>query len=166
MAENKDVLLAWLKDAHAMETAAIDMLEKQEQRMDEYPELQRKVSRHLEESRTQADRVEECIRKLGGDASAVKEGVGKVAATIASLTNAAADDEAVKNGLANYAFEHFEIGSYTALVEAAGRLGETEIQQTCREILEEEREMAGWLEGYLPDVTREYLARNKESSSA
>lgn len=166
MAANKETLIEWLKDAHAMEEQAINMLEKQADRIEQYPEMKKKVRNHLEQSRSQAERVEECIETLGGDTSSIKEGVAKFMGSAANLVNQSAGDEVVKNGIANYAFEHFEIASYRALIAAADQLGEDKIRQTCQEILEEEEEMASWLETNLPDVTQRYLQRERTEQSA
>lgn len=166
MAATRETLIEWLKDAHAMEQQAINMLEKQADRIEQYPGLREKVRDHLEQTRHQASRVEGCIQKLGGDTSAIKEGVAKFMGSAANLVNQSAGDEVVKNGIADYAFEHFEIASYRALIGAADKLGEEEIRKTCEEILEEEEAMASWLETNLPDVTQQYLQRERTEHSA
>lgn len=166
MAATRETLLEWLRDAHAMEKQAISILERQADRIENYPEMRQQVQSHLETSRRQAERVEECINQLGGDTSTVKEGVAKFMGNMSALTNAAAGDEVVKNGIADYAFEHFEIASYRALIGAAEALGETKIQQTCEEILQEEEAMAEWLETNLPEVTRRYLQREVTGEEA
>ncbi len=149
-----------------MEQQAINMLEKQADRLEQYPDVREKVRDHLEQSRHQASRVEGCIQKLGGDTSAIKEGVAKFMGSAANLVNQSAGDEVVKNGIADYAFEHFEIASYRALIGAADQLGEDEIRETCEEILEEEEAMASWLETNLPDVTQQYLQRERTERPA
>jgi len=160
MNTGKDHLLDWLRDAHAMEMAAIDILERQANRIESYPEMLRKVQEHAETSRRQASRVEDCIRQLGGDTSMLKDGAARVMANMSAVMNAASSDEVVKNGIADYAFEHFEIASYRALVAAASELGEIRIADVCREILEEEEEMAFWLEKNLPAVTMQFVERD------
>lgn len=166
MATTRETLLAWLRDAHAMEKQAIEMLENQASRIENYPEMKQKVQSHLETSRRQAERVEECIRRLDGDTSTIKEGMAKFMGNVSALTNAAASDEVVKNGIASYAFEHFEIASYRALIGTAEALGETHIQQVCEEILREEEAMADWLETNLPEVTQRYLQREVTGEQA
>lgn len=157
MEADKETLLAWLQDAHAMENQAIEILKRQSERIKSYPDLQEKVPDHLEETREHAARVKECIERLGGDASTTKKSVGKFMGNAAALANSAANDEVVKDGIADYAFEQFEIASYRALIAAAEQLGEDEIRRVCEEILEEEKAMAQWLEEKLPLVTRQYL---------
>ncbi|MGY8564508.1 ferritin-like domain-containing protein [Paracidovorax citrulli] len=44
-----------------------------------------------------------------------------------------ASNEIVKDTVADYAFEHFEIASYTALMAAAKRVGKAQTAQVCEE---------------------------------
>ena len=160
METRKETLIAWLRDAHAMENQAIEILEAQATRTD-HPLVADKVEEHLEQSREHAARVKECIERLGGDASIAKKGVAKFLGNAAALTNAAASDELVKNTIADYTFEHFEIASYRALAAAAEDAGEEEVRRVCEDILEEEEAMAAWLEEHLPLVTRQYLSTER-----
>lgn len=139
-----------------MENQAIEILERQAQRTD-HPLVAGKVEEHLEQSREHAARVKECIERLGGESSTAKKGVAKFLGNAAALTNAAASDEVVKNAIADFTFEHFEIASYRALVAAAEAAGEEEVQRICEDILEQEEAMAAWLEEHLPLVTRQHL---------
>ncbi|MFW5844752.1 MAG: DUF892 family protein [Planctomycetota bacterium] len=54
-------LIDWLRDAHAMEKTAASMLETQLKRLDDYPDMQRRVREHLAETKEQTSRVEECL---------------------------------------------------------------------------------------------------------
>ena len=166
MATERETLLEWLRDAHAMEKQAIEILEDQADRIEHYPDLGQRVRAHLDESRRQAERIERCIHKMDGDTSTVKQGIAKFMGNVSALTNAAASDEVVKNSIANYAFEHFEIASYRALIAAADKLGETEIKQTCEEILHEEEAMANWLERNLSEVTQRFMQREAAGQEA
>lgn len=65
-------------------------------------------------------------------------------------------DELIKNFLMDYATENFEIACYEALVTAADQVGEPEIAAVCREILQEEQQMADWIRNNLPSVVAEY----------
>jgi ferritin-like metal-binding protein YciE len=152
-------LLSWLRDAHAMEKSAESILEKQADRFGDYPKVQRKVKEHLEQTRSQAKRLEGCIKRLDGDTSTVKEMVGKFSGAMKAFGAAGADDEIVKGAISDYSFECMEIASYRSLIAAAEAYGEPEIRQTCEEILAEEEEMANWLEDNIPDVTRQYLSK-------
>jgi ferritin-like metal-binding protein YciE len=166
MAITKETLIEWLKDAHAMENHAIETLERQAERTEHYPELEAQVKNHLEESRWQAEQVKKCLKRLGSDSSTIKKGIAKFMGNMSALTNSAAGDEVVKNSIADYAFEHFEIASYRSLVAAADELGEDEVKRVCEDILRQEEAMADWLEDHLPQVTQQYLRREATSQPA
>lgn len=159
MAKDKNLLLKWLRDAHAMESSAESILEKQVKRVKDYPDLHRRITDHLEETRHQQTRLEDCINKLGGDTSVLKEMVGKFSGTMQALGAAGADDEVVKAGISNSAFEAMEIASYRSLIAAAEAYNEPEVRRVCEEILAEEERMADWLENNVSTITREYLSR-------
>jgi ferritin-like metal-binding protein YciE len=166
MAVSRDNLMAWLRDAHAMENQAIEILEKQANRLEHYPELRAKVRTHLDETHRQAERVEQCLHQLGTDTSSLKTAAGKMIGTAQQLSGLFASDEVLKSGIADYAFEHYEIASYKMLIAAAGEAGETEVQRRLEENLREEEAMAEWLGQHLPEVTRQYLHREAAGQSA
>jgi rubrerythrin len=64
----------------------------------------------------------------------------------------------VKNAIADFATEHFEIACYNFLILTATALGEKEIAATCKAILKEEKAMAAALDGQLQAVNAAYLA--------
>lgn len=158
--ENKakmDNLIDWLKDAHAMEMQAVQLLEQREKRLTSYPALKGRVGEHLEQSRRQAERIEGVLESLGTNPSTLKAGVARAGAFVGGLTQAAASDEVVKGVLHDYAFENFEIASYRSLVAAAEDVGATEVKRVCEENLGEEQAMAGWLLEHVPEVTQAFL---------
>lgn len=166
MANPKDQLTDWLRDAYAMETQAIEMLERQEGRITNYPEMLAKVKEHIQVSQRQADRLKQCLQKLGADTSAIKTGIAMLIGNAQSISGVFAEDEIVKASIFNYSFEHFEIANYRALISTAEHCGETEIARLCKESLDEELEMAGWLEQRLPQVTKTYLDRKAQDAHA
>ncbi len=85
---------------------------------------------------------------------------GYAEAALASLTR----DEVLKQSIGSYAFEHFEIGNYRALIAAAQACGENEVVRLIEQNLHEEEAMAHWFEENLPQVTQQYLQR--EASGA
>jgi ferritin-like metal-binding protein YciE len=163
---SRDNLAAWLRDAHAMENQAIEILEKQANRLEHYPELRAKVRTHLDETHRQAERVEQCLHQLGTDTSSLKNAAGKMIGTAQQLTGLFASDEVLKSGIADYAFEHYEIASYKMLIAAAAEAGEHEVERRLQENLREEEAMAEWLGQHLPEVTRQYLHREAAGRSA
>jgi ferritin-like metal-binding protein YciE len=152
-----DHLLAWLRDAHAMEQQAETMLSSQIERLQHYPDLRRRLEQHLEQTKRQQSLVNDCISRLGGGNSAVKDVMGKMVAFGQGLSGLFVDDEVIKGSLASYTFEQMEIASYRILITAAEAVGDTTTAAVCSRILREEEEMAAWLEAQLPNLVRAFL---------
>jgi ferritin-like metal-binding protein YciE len=156
MAVSREHLAEWLRDARTMEDLAIETLEKQADGLDHYPELQAKLREHLAESRRQAERLDQCMQRLGMGGVAPGSSTGKLPGgeQIAALLGSG---RVVQTGITDYAFEHFEIATYRTLAEAAAEADEPEIERVCLQNLREEEAMASWLAGRIRDVTRQYL---------
>lgn len=73
-----------------------------------------------------------------------------------------ADDRIIKNVLAEYSTEHFEIASYRAIAQAAMMCGNEEVASLCREIVQEEEQMAETLSRALEGVVSDFLQRSVE----
>jgi ferritin-like metal-binding protein YciE len=155
----RDNLIVWLRDAYAMEGQAIELLERQIERLDHYPEVRAKLQEHLTETRGQQAALEQAFNLLETDPSALKTSVMKVAANLQGMLHAFASDEVMKHALGSYAFEQFEAACYQALVTAAENAGEHEVASTCSTILREEQVMAAWLWDNLSTLTQQYLER-------
>ena len=156
---SKQTLLQWLRDAHAMESANVDHLQLQLKRIESYPQLEQQIRKHLEESKGQEKRIEQALEKLGGSTSALKEAVTKLTGYAEAAMASLARDEALKQAIGSYAFEHFEIGNYRALIAAAQACGENEVVPLLEQNLREEEAMASWFEQNLPQITQQYLQR-------
>jgi ferritin-like metal-binding protein YciE len=166
MATTTDTLIAWLKDAHAMEQSAINILEKQSKRLEHYPRMEAKVKEHLGVTRQQADKVKACLERHGADTSTMKDLMARFTGTMNALGSSTAGDEAVKAHMADYAFEHMEIASYRILIATAKHVGDVQTQRVCEEILSQEEEMADWLGQELEETTRAYLSRSESGEPA
>jgi ferritin-like metal-binding protein YciE len=154
---HKDFVIKWLNDAYGMETALVQVLENHAKDAEGHPQVQNRIQEHLETTRRHADRVEECIQRLGGDTSSLKAGVSKITGTLQGMSTEPAEDELVKNALSDYASEQFEVASYKSLITAAQELGDEETVRACQENLREDEEMARWLEQQLPTITQGFL---------
>ncbi|HEV2856063.1 MAG TPA: ferritin-like domain-containing protein [Thermoanaerobaculia bacterium] len=155
----RETLLSWLNDAYAMEKGLVQVLENHANDVKDRPEMYRRIAQHLEETKMHAERVHDCVQRLGGDVSTMKTAMGSVSGFFQGRSTGASPDELVKNALADYASEHLEIASYRALIVAARALGEQHVVQVCEGILRDEEEMARWLEQNLPMVVQEYLGQ-------
>ena len=155
----RETLIGWLNDAYAMEKGLVQVLENHANDVKDRPEMYRRIAQHLEETKMHAERVRDCVQRLGGDVSTMKTAMGTVSGFLQGRSTGASPDELVKNALADYASEHLEIASYRALIVAARALGEQHIVQVCEGILRDEEEMARWLEQSLSTVVQEYLGQ-------
>jgi ferritin-like metal-binding protein YciE len=153
----EDTVIAWLNDAHGMETALVQVLEHRVKDAKDYPTIQAKDQQHLEQTRRHAEMVKNCVERLGGSTSSVKTALAGLFGTMQAPMTGAAQDEMVKNCLTDYAAECFEVASYTALITAATEIGDMQTADMCRQILAEDQEMASWLAENLPTVVREQL---------
>lgn len=163
--DRKELLIDWLKDAYAMEKTAHDILKRQLSRTEEWPVLHDKILEHLGVTESQAERIEQCLEQLGSSPSRVKEGMGRFIGNVQAMSNALAGDEVVKNSIADYVFEQLEIASYSALISVARDAGFEAVAKVCEEILEEEEEMAAWLDEHLPEVVDEFVQRETASAA-
>ncbi len=162
---HEDFVIKWLNDAYAMENGLVQVLEKHAKDAEGHPQVHNRIQEHIEETRRHADRVRESIERLGGDTSTLKTTLANVAGTLQGMSTGAAEDELVKNAIADYAAEQFEVASYRALIAAAEELGDQETVRACQENLREDEEMARWLEQQLPTVAQEFLRSKAQEHS-
>lgn len=156
----RDVLISWLNDAYATEQSLINVLESHAEHAEGHDEIKSKYDAHRAQTQRHAELIEQCLKQLGADASAGKSMMGKVSGWLQGMSAAPAGDALVKDALADYSMEHFEIAAYKGLIAGAEQAGEHEIAQTCRQILEEEQEMARFLEEHIPGITQSEIARH------
>jgi ferritin-like metal-binding protein YciE len=166
MPNSEETFLSWLRDAHAMEEQAEQVLSSLARRIDDYPDLKSQIERHLEVTRKQAERLRGCIERRKGAPSAIKGTMAKMLGVAQGLSGLFVGDEVVKGVLATYTFEHMEIASYRILIAAAGKVGDSETKKVLEESLREEEEMAKWLEQHFDPVTLQFLGREDTPQAA
>jgi ferritin-like metal-binding protein YciE len=155
----RDTYTTGLRNQHAVENQAIELLERQVGRLEHYPDMADRMRRHIEESREQARRIEELLGSLGTSHSSVKDTMMSFMGNMAALAHAPAQDEVIKNTFANYAFEHFEMAAYKSLLELADLTGHTAAISALRQSLSEEEAMARWIDEHIAPTTRIYVER-------
>jgi ferritin-like metal-binding protein YciE len=153
----KDELLNWLNSAYAMELALVEVLDNHSRDANGLPHVKEKLKVHIGETRVQADRLKNLIESIGGQISNSKALLGNLLGRFNAFSTAMYRDELVKNALADFASEQFEIACYTSLIAAAEEIGLAQVVEVCRQNLAEEKGMAGWLEQQIPEITRNYL---------
>jgi ferritin-like metal-binding protein YciE len=159
--EPRFVYITGLHNAHAMETQAIELLTRQSERLENYPEMEAQLRAHLAESKVQRARLEEVMASLDEKHSALKEAVLGLGGNIAALAHTAASDEIIKNTLANYMFEHFEIAAYKSLIVMADYVGHAQGVAAAKASLQEEERMAAWIDTQIAPTTLTFMERIK-----
>ncbi len=157
MTKSKQTLVAWLRDAHAMERASVDTLDRLAERLARFPQLAARFREHWRVSLEQVQNIERCLKQIGSDTSTFKDLASRFIGMAQAFAVAVAPDEVVKDCLAAYAYRNFEIAAYLSLGAAALVLEEPEVARMCEAHLQQERAMASWLEKQIPEVTLEFL---------
>ena len=153
----RDTYITGLVNAHALENQAISILSRQVERLESYPEMSDQLRLHIDESKTQAARLEEILQAHGTSHSTLKDLVTSFTGNMAALAHAPMQDEVMKNTFANFAFEHFEIAAYRSLLAMADLAGDSSSPKLLQQSLSEEIRMAKWIEDNLDATTRKYV---------
>lgn len=156
--ERRDKLVAWLRDAHAMERSLESVLSAQARHAEKAdPAMSGRLKQHAEETRRHAELVDAALGRYDADRSMMKDAAGRMQAALHGLMTSSSSDTLIKDTLSGIAAEHFEIACYRSLETAARELGDAQTAEMCRSILVEEESMATYLEGQLDGVTRKEL---------
>lgn len=154
----RDLFVVGLRNAHAVENEALSIMNRQIDRLENYPELSARLRTHVEETNGQLKRLDDILGSLGEDNSTFKDVAASFMGNMAALGHSMAGDEILKNSFADYAFENYEIAAYRSLITMAETCGALAAVPLLKASLEEEQAMAEWLEMHLPQVTQRYIA--------
>lgn len=155
-----------LRNQHAVENQAIELLERQVGRLENYPEMADRMRLHIKESQDQARRLEDLLGQLGTSESSIKDSMMSFMGNMAALAHAPAPDEVIKNTFANYAFEHFEIAAYKTLLVLADITGHGAATKALNQSLQEEQAMAQWIDDHISATTRIFVSRSEAGETA
>jgi len=153
------LFITGVKNAHALEKQARQLLERQIERVTNYPEVEQKLRQHLAETNRQEERIDEVLHALGEDRSLLKDWATQIMANMAAIAHVPMADEILKDTFANNAFENYEIAAYKALIAMAEATGNTQFVAAFRQSLQEEERMAQWISDNVEKLTRMYLER-------
>jgi ferritin-like metal-binding protein YciE len=162
----RSIYIVGLRNQHAVENQAIELLERQLGRLENYPEMAEKMRQHLQESKEQARRIEELLSQFDTSHSTLKDTVMSIVGNMAALAHTPASDEVVKNTFANYAFEHYEIASYKSLLTLAEITGHNSSMSALKQSLGEEQAMAQWIDDHIAETIRMYVSRSAAGVTA
>ena len=101
------VFITGLKNAHALENQALELMNRQVERIENYADIKARLQQHIQETHEQIARLERVLESLGESRSVLKDNA------LSLIGNMAAQDEIIKNSIANFAFENYEIAAYS-----------------------------------------------------
>ena len=162
----RHMFIVGLRDAHAVEHQALGIMDRQIEHLAQYAEVEARLRSHRGETERQIERLESILESLADSPSAVKDAAMKIAGSVAALGHAFAPDEIIKNSLANFAFENFEVATYKALITMAQAGGFESAIPMLEENLREEQAMVAFLDETLPIVIRKFLALRSQGEQA
>lgn len=136
--ETKELYLQGLRNAHALETQAVQIMQRQVDRLENYPDVKSSLQRHITESEGQQKRLEQIMQKHDTSPSTIKETVTGLVGNVAALGHAFTTDEVIKNSFSNYAFEHLEQAAYMSLIAMAEAAGDQASIPLLKQNLDEE----------------------------
>lgn len=133
----------------------------------------KRLHEHLTETKRHARELERRVKQLGGSPQTVPiEGLdplargagaavgiaGRVAAAakgpLHAIRGTGEQEKMLKNAKTEYADEHEEIATYTAIEALAEAVGDTDTAKLARAIRREEQSMASFLERQIPMLTK------------
>lgn len=158
--EAMELFVTGLKNQHAVETQAVQLLSRQVERLENYPEMEARMRQHIDESKVQAERIEQLLQTAGSSHSSIKDAGMGLVGNMAALAHTVAPDEVLKNTFANFAFEHFEIAAYKSLLALTDAAGQGAASSALKQSLSEEIDMAQFIDAHIADTTTRYLQRS------
>ncbi|WP_108460522.1 ferritin-like domain-containing protein [Devosia naphthalenivorans] len=166
MTDTDDIFVTGLRNAHAMENQALSIMKPQVSRIENYPEVAHRLQQHITETEGQIQRLEQILEGLGESRSMLKDAVLSVGGAMATIGHTVAPDEIIKNSIANFAFENYEIAAYKSLLALANQASNSSATSLLQQNLQEELSMAEWLDQNIETVTLKYAALRESGQSA
>ena len=161
-----ELYITGLQNAHALEKQATQLLERQIERIENYPEVEQVLRTHLRETEEQIRRIDEILHSFGEDRSLLKDMATSFSGNMAAIAHSVMQDEILKNHFANHAFENFEIASYMSLIAMAEATGHGAHLSALQTTLREEEKTAQILRDMTPDLTLKFMQRSMQDAKA
>jgi ferritin-like metal-binding protein YciE len=162
----RSIFITAVKNTHALEKEARQILSRQIERLENYPEMETLLRKHLDETNQQEERLDGILDALGEDRSVLKDWVTQIMGNAAAIAHAPATDEILKNTFANHAFENFEIAAYKSLITITEAAGESRFLPALQQSLKEEETTARLIYDQIEPITRKYLQREAAGQKA
>jgi ferritin-like metal-binding protein YciE len=153
-------------NAHALEKEALQIMQRQLERLERYPEMSELLRMHIRETEEQIRRIDEILHAHGEDRSLLKDTITQIMGNMAAIAHVPMADEILKDTFANHAFENFEIAAYTSLIAMADAAGHGNHIPALEQTLREERKMAQAVHDLIEPITRRYLMLEEQGRKA
>ncbi|MFN8496677.1 MAG: ferritin-like domain-containing protein [Anaerolineae bacterium] len=157
--------LADMYDAEQQITKALPQMIEETQD----PKLKNRLQTHLEETQQQVKNLEACFQSLGEKAKAEKcMGIAGIIGEKQKMSGEKPSQEvlqAIDLG-AGLKVENYEIASYTSLIGMAVMMGHAECERLLKENLQQENDMARFLEQNAARLMDELGSRTGEKNMA
>ncbi|EYD74748.1 hypothetical protein Rumeso_03701 [Rubellimicrobium mesophilum DSM 19309] len=121
--EAKQSYIMGIQSAHALETQATQLINRQLERIESYPEVAAILRQHYGETEAQLQRLDGILQELGTSSSGLKDFATGLSGNMAAMAHTIMSDEIMKNHFANVAFEAFEQATYRSLIAMAQATG-------------------------------------------
>jgi ferritin-like metal-binding protein YciE len=138
-------LVKHIDEAHALEQTVIRMLDGLIASADD-PEVIDRLEHHKLESQQHESAMRRRLEAHGAQPSMVRQAAGMLEALMKMPLDLVRGETAGRTARDAYTTEHLEIASYELLRRVAERAGDDETAVACKEILEQERAMAQFVE--------------------
>jgi ferritin-like metal-binding protein YciE/nucleoside-diphosphate-sugar epimerase len=134
-------LVAYLRDAHALEGQAEKLLEAGIERVDD-EQLEAAFREHLDQTKGHRKRIGRLLEERGAGPSQAKDAILKAGGVNLSAFFGAQPDSTTKLAGFAFAFEQLEVAAYELLQRVAARAGDEAVVAAAERILAEERQAA------------------------
>jgi ferritin-like metal-binding protein YciE len=145
MADLQTQLIKHIDEAHALEQTVARMLDGLISSADD-PEVIDRLEHHKLETQQHESTMRRRLEAHGAQPSMVRQAAGMLEALMKMPLDLVRGERSGRTARDAYTTEHLEIASYELLRRVAERAGDEETAVACREILEQERAMATYIE--------------------
>jgi ferritin-like metal-binding protein YciE len=152
----REEVVIWLRDAYSMERGLESMLARQPGFQNGHPDVQKAKISHLARTRRHIQTVESLLTSLGSRTPIVENGFIMTEA-VKIVAESLSHDESIKDLLACYAMEHFEVACYKTVIAAAKAAHLPYVAKACQEIISDEEKMAQMIDAMIPRVVESCL---------
>ena len=155
-----------IQSAHALEKQATQLINRQLERIESYPEVAELLRHHLVETEAQVQRLDGILEELGSSPSMIKDMATQMSGNMAALMHSVMSDEIMKNHFANVAFEAFEQTTYRALIAMAQVTGFPHHVPIHEATLREEEKTFSTLLNMTDQLTVKFMRLSAEGEQA